>query len=188
MYLRSLAQISPFQAAVLIIITITTILIQKKDKTKTKRQKAATTLLAIMIYIILLHTILKRTSSEQIEINLIPFWSYKEIAQGDQDLFWSDLFNILLFIPIGILMPLTQAQTKQESQNVLLKTTITAALFSAAIELTQLILHKGLCEFDDVFNNTLGAVLGCCFTLIIQKAVKVIKNKNQKRAPKPSKK
>jgi glycopeptide antibiotics resistance protein len=126
----------------------------------------------------LLHTILKRTSTDQIQINLIPFWSYKEIAQGSEDLFWSDLFNILLFLPVGILMPLTQAKTKKESQNILLKTIITAALLSAAIELTQLILHKGLCEFDDVFNNTLGALLGCCLTISLQKAViKISKRK-----------
>jgi glycopeptide antibiotics resistance protein len=180
MYLRSLAQISPFQAAVLIIITITTLLIQKKDNTKTKKQKAATTLLTITIYIILLHTILKRTSSEQIQINLIPFWSYKEIAQGSEDLFWSDLFNILLFLPVGILMPLVQAKTKQESQNILIKTTIIAAFLSAAIELTQLILHKGLCEFDDVFNNTLGAILGYCITLIIRKAEKFFRKQKTK--------
>jgi glycopeptide antibiotics resistance protein len=31
---------------------------------------------------------------------------------------------------------------------------------SVCIELTQLVTARGLCEFDDVFNNTLGAWLG----------------------------
>lgn len=32
--------------------------------------------------------------------------------------------------------------------------------FSAGIEITQYITGRGLCEFDDVFNNTLGAFVG----------------------------
>ncbi|MFR5118576.1 MAG: VanZ family protein [Ruminococcus sp.] len=33
-------------------------------------------------------------------------------------------------------------------------------VFSAGIEITQYITGRGLCEFDDVFNNTLGACVG----------------------------
>ncbi|WP_288535663.1 VanZ family protein [uncultured Ruminococcus sp.] len=33
-------------------------------------------------------------------------------------------------------------------------------MFSAAIEITQYFTGRGLCEFDDVFNNTLGACIG----------------------------
>ena len=36
----------------------------------------------------------------------------------------------------------------------------TAIMFSAAIEITQYFTGRGLCEFDDVFNNTLGACIG----------------------------
>jgi glycopeptide antibiotics resistance protein len=33
-------------------------------------------------------------------------------------------------------------------------------MFSAAIEITQYFTGRGLCEFDDVFHNTLGACIG----------------------------
>ena len=33
-------------------------------------------------------------------------------------------------------------------------------LFSIGIEVTQFITGRGLMEFDDVFNNTVGAVVG----------------------------
>ena len=33
-------------------------------------------------------------------------------------------------------------------------------IFSSVIELSQLALKRGLCEFDDVFHNTLGCVIG----------------------------
>ena len=33
-------------------------------------------------------------------------------------------------------------------------------VFSSVIELSQLVLKRGLCEFDDVFHNTLGCVIG----------------------------
>ena len=33
-------------------------------------------------------------------------------------------------------------------------------VFSSVIELSQLVLKRGLCEFDDVFHNTLGCAVG----------------------------
>ena len=33
-------------------------------------------------------------------------------------------------------------------------------MFSLSIELCQLVFHMGLFEFDDIINNTIGAILG----------------------------
>ena len=37
---------------------------------------------------------------------------------------------------------------------------VVGLFMSSAIEVTQLILHRGLFEFDDIFHNTLGTVIG----------------------------
>ena len=40
-------------------------------------------------------------------------------------------------------------------------------VFSSIIEITQYFTRRGLLEFDDVFNNTFGAVLGFVFVKLI---------------------
>lgn len=44
-----------------------------------------------------------------------------------------------------------------------------AAGISVGIEILQLITARGLCEFDDVFHNTLGAVIGVGVVMIGRK-------------------
>jgi glycopeptide antibiotics resistance protein len=41
-----------------------------------------------------------------------------------------------------------------------LKVLIFSFALSMSIEIMQLVLRRGLCEFDDVFHNTLGCLLG----------------------------
>ena len=62
--------------------------------------------------------------------------------------------NIAMFIPLGVLLPYLLNVTKFKSVFLM------SLAFSAGIEITQYITGRGLCEFDDVFNNTLGACVG----------------------------
>ncbi|WP_183772113.1 VanZ family protein [Catenibacillus scindens] len=39
--------------------------------------------------------------------------------------------------------------------------------FSSAIEILQFILKKGLFEFDDIFHNTLGGIIGWAVVVLI---------------------
>ena len=77
---------------------------------------------------------------------------------------WSSLegiiLNILMFIPVGYLAPLIF-----KSVNKWWKATLVGFLFSLAIEITQLVTHLGFAEVDDLFNNTLGALVGWVFYL-----------------------
>lgn len=62
--------------------------------------------------------------------------------------FWWDIaLNILLFIPLGFLLGRKQAIA-------------IGLLLSAGIELTQFVFRLGVCELDDVLNNTIGAAIG----------------------------
>lgn len=66
----------------------------------------------------------------------------------------TDFGNIAMFIPLGVLLPYLCGITKFK------KVFLMSLAFSAGIEITQYITGRGLCEFDDVFNNTLGACVG----------------------------
>lgn len=72
------------------------------------------------------------------------------------------LLNIALFIPLGVLLPLMFKKFR--------KWYIAFCggfLFSLIIEIIQIITLKGMFDVDDIFNNTLGAVLGWCIVMII---------------------
>ncbi|PGZ61899.1 hypothetical protein COE58_09055 [Bacillus cereus] len=64
------------------------------------------------------------------------------------------LLNIVLFIPLGFLLPAIWPQLRK------MKNTIYAGFFfSLAIELSQL-LNSRITDIDDLFTNTLGALVG----------------------------
>ena len=48
-------------------------------------------------------------------------------------------------------------------------TVITACLLSGTVEFLQLICRLGFAEFDDVFDNTMGAAIGAVVVLILGK-------------------
>ncbi len=83
--------------------------------------------------------------------NLMPFWSYGHWSNVEYR--WIIFMNILVFVPFGFMLPWS-AEMK------FWQTALIGFVFSVCIEALQYILKVGLCEFDDVFNNTLGTVLG----------------------------
>ena len=51
-------------------------------------------------------------------------------------------------------------------------------IFSSVIELSQLLLKRGLCEFDDVFHNTLGCVIGYGVGVMMLWGIGKVRTKN----------
>ena len=110
--------------------------------------------------VVLYLTLLDRTTDEKEAINLVPFWTYKNI--GVSALRWQIYLNVLLFLPFGFLIPFS-------IQAGFLKTLGMAALLSAAIELCQFSFGLGLCEIDDLIHNSLGATLGFAYWRLLTK-------------------
>ena len=82
------------------------------------------------------------------------------------------LGNLLLLMPLGVLLPALCPQRRDSKRRMLrelLFVTLTALLSTCFIELTQYYTGRGLLEFDDVFHNTLGAVIGYLFYSFIRK-------------------
>ncbi len=74
------------------------------------------------------------------------------------------VLNILMLLPVGVLFPVAFDCRK------LWVTTLFGFLCTGGIELLQLLTRRGLFEWDDMFHNTLGVVIGF---LLIRGAMKV---------------
>lgn len=87
----------------------------------------------------------------------MPFWKMQELITTDRKLYWSQQIgcNILMLMPMGFL--LSCLHRKFWKIGIIF---LTALAFSIFIETTQYFTGRGLCEFDDVFHNTLGACIG----------------------------
>ena len=109
--------------------------------------------LVIILYAayIVYKTLLFRTSGTDHHIDLTPFWSYSHFSE--YGVRYQIYMNIFLFIPFGFLL----SWAKKWS---MAKAVLTGCIFSILIEAIQYIFCLGLCEFDDVFHNTLGTALG----------------------------
>lgn len=104
---------------------------------------------------------LYREVSEARDYCFEPFWSYKEIFKGNPSLLVENLMNVVVFIPIGLLLPFSLKGYK-------FKCVLLAGLsLSLTIELLQFVFKTGYCEFDDLFHNTLGATIGYVLSVIL---------------------
>ncbi len=86
------------------------------------------------------------------------FWSWREWATQRIQI----LTNVIMFIPIGIL----------GGQLWKWRGLVVAVGLSIIVEILQLITTRGLCEFDDVIHNTLGAAIGVGHVMVIRKRLK----------------
>lgn len=115
-------------------------------------------ILLLCIYLTFLFgvTLFNRHPEESFSMELTPLWSYQEsLFNGNTGLGQQIFYNIIAFIPLGIFLPVLSGKMQTFR-----RTAVTAAALSAFIEISQLVFRCGLCELDDVMNNTLGAAAG----------------------------
>ena len=127
--------------------------------------------LTLYLSFVLAGTLINRLPDPINEGKIIPFWSYWEMIFNNNENMWKQiLYNIFVFIPWGILLPLLYTKARQMRVTIL-----SAAIFSAGIELIQLIFRLGYFEFDDIFNNTLGALIGYGLWKLVSKYMRKAK-------------
>lgn len=154
---------------VLFIFIFVTLFVFKSVKVKIRN--TAFGLLMYYSFLILSNTLIFRDVNFDSAIKLIPFWSYWEVYKtGSTFLIFEIILNVVVFIPLGFLLPLCFRQIN------LCNTIIVTFLFSLIIEVMQLIFRRGWFEFDDVINNTLGGIIGYWMYLWLQKGVKFRRN------------
>ncbi len=127
--------------------------------------------LVSIVYVLALYTVTlkERIPDGNYHYNLTLFWSYREIIKNhDTFLLQENIQNVAVFIPLGVLLCESFKYRIKWYQAVL-----TGAAISLVIELTQLLTTMGLFEFDDIFHNTLGTMLGFFFARAVQKVLGV---------------
>lgn len=127
-----------------------------------KKKIVIAILLALYIGVILYQTLICREPGTEYQYNFNPFWSYQKFGIQAKQI----LLNILLFIPFGML--LSSVLSCGNWKKALFVTAISGFVFSSLIESCQLVFRLGLCELDDVFDNTLGTVIGTGFLYLIE--------------------
>lgn len=109
-------------------------------------------LLLPYLFMVIVATLVLRTPSEDCKIMLIPFQTFEEALTND---FWEFEIqaNILLFIPVGLFLSMTLDRSKYLP-------IVIGVSISFAIEVTQLITHRGTFEIDDIITNFFGVLIG----------------------------
>lgn len=109
------------------------------------------------IFIAVAITVLSRDSYIGKHFQPHLFWSWSVPRVRNQL-----VMNIVGFIPFGILL----------SPSLGWKCVPAVTIFSLIIEILQLILQRGLFEFDDVLHNSIGALIGVCLFQLFGRILK----------------
>lgn len=123
------------------------------------------------IVFILSETIIGRLETVEYRYKLLPFWSYLALIRGEGVNIWRCIYmNVLFFIPLGALLWLAFKDRKWW------KALLFSIVLSICIEMAQLVLRRGLCEFDDVFHNTLGCMLGYWVVGLMDRVIEMVRH------------
>ena len=110
-------------------------------------------LLVGYIFLIFASTVITRTVKADYDFEWRPFWSYVAIKEGKEYLLSLNSANVLMLMPVGFLVSCIRDMDCK-------KAVLVGVLVSSVIEISQLVLKRGLFEFDDIFHNTVGCVVG----------------------------
>lgn len=134
-----------------------------KGTKKLKMSKVALlSILFIYIVIVLGATIGDRVSTDSKSLSMHLFSSYKDAWNNFSPGAWRNIIlNILMFVPLGILLPLIFKNCRKYWV-----TYLVGLFFTLIIEVIQLISGRGIFEIDDIFNNTLGCIIGYGIVMI----------------------
>ncbi len=139
--------------------------------TNIKKILAKISLVLLWLFVLLFLTLLSREPGVQASYCLEPFWCIREAWEYESAIDWYFIIgNIVLFLPLGIILPLCFVKMRHTAWNALI-----GFLVSLGIETTQLITHRGLFETDDLIHNTLGTVLGYGIFIVLYQMIREVK-------------
>ena len=172
-----ITQIAIFMAVSLPAVILVRFIFHKISKHRLKEvnwfHEAGVILLFAVLAGIASQTILPESNQYNfILINLKPFNKFAEIKDAAGRYMFRYIVtevygNIMLFAPVGLLMPLVWR--KQEKFWVLL---VSGIAISTAIEVVQLALPLRATDIDDIIMNTCGALIGYVIYILVKKVSK----------------
>ncbi len=139
-------------------------------KEKIRISQAVTGMLALgYVLWVFGSTVLTRESSVR-RCELEFLWSWRVILQGNREILWESLLNVGLLFPVGLLLPAIFKSKCSWYCGLCV-----GILISGVIEVSQLVLCRGLFELDDILHNTIGCILGIWLMNLIIQSVNINK-------------
>ena len=130
-----------------------------------KTKMVCAVLLAVYVAFLIGGTVFNRGVGKEPRAELIPFWSYIQLfREKNLNLLRQMISNVLVFIPWPILFATVFPRMRR-----IWCAVGSAFVFSALVETLQLVFQIGLFEFDDMFHNTLGALIGYGILIVFAK-------------------
>ncbi len=104
------------------------------------------------------------------------FYTYKDAWVSASESAWRNIIlNILMFVPLGFWLPVGKKAFRS-----FWKTYLVGFVLTIGIEVLQLMLSRGIFEVADVFNNTLGTMIGYGAYKVLEFFVLLSKKKKPK--------
>ena len=116
-------------------------------------QSAGLLLLEYLLLLLLLSVFIRSAQAERTYM-LTPFWSYPAIREGQPGILMQVIMNVAAFVPVGFLFGCFYGRSKWWM------VLLIGGGFSLLIEILQFAFKRGMSEFDDVFHNVLGCLIG----------------------------
>lgn len=127
-----------------------------KGTKKLSKKTILLSLIGICYIVVVLGAVFLNRGSHYQSYNFHPFYGYLEAWNQWSTSGWRNIIlNILLFSPLGFLLPVWSRRLQK-----LWRTVLCGFVFSLLIELVQLITLLGIFEVDDLINNTFGVLIG----------------------------
>lgn len=122
----------------------------------TARQVIATFLILAWFVVVMVLTTFSRGANYEGWVNFQLFSGYVNAWNQWSLQEWQlIIFNMLMFAPLGFLLPLLGQTTRRFSPVLLL-----SLLITLGIECIQMLSRRGIFELDDILHNTLGSMAG----------------------------
>lgn len=151
-------KINPLWIIASIVVAVVTYFIFRKRVDE--RQKLMVAALTLYCCLILSFLVFGRHATGVFKYQLIPFWSYRWMVIYP-NVIEAAIMNILIYIPFGIMIPVFTKNYR--------KAIGIGILISLTVNFLQLVTTVGSFEFDDIFHNTLGVIIGCVCCHYIRK-------------------
>ena len=122
-------------------------------------------------------TILSRSPGVMTGTRLVPLWSYEKavsgIRKGSAKYLRQIVLNILLFVPLGMLLPFTLRKPRPIHYALVF---LAGTLLSLLVETLQYRLRLGVFDVDDLIDNSFGFLIGLAVTAACRKRIMKVHN------------
>lgn len=115
----------------------------------------AAVVLYAYVFVVLSTTVLSRPDYGYYNYELELFWSWRDVIENQNRwLAIENFFNMILLTPAGFLFPLAVSDARFKH------VFFFGLLCTGTIEVLQLVLQRGLFEWDDIVHNMIGVCVG----------------------------